>query len=78
MNSGALARRRRPFASSLYDLHLSVTGPVIGCSIPVPVRRDSSKFAFNAKYHFAGRSASSISINFGSCFNPSACRIIVS
>src|SRR6266404_102297 len=64
--------------STSYDLHRSVTGPVIGCAIAAPVRRDSNKFAFSAKYHFAGRSASSISINFGSCFNPSACLIIVS
>jgi hypothetical protein len=63
---------------ALHDLHLNVTGPVIGCTIPDPVRRASNKFAFNPKYHFAGRSASSISINFGSCFNPSACLIIVS
>ena len=61
-----------------YDLHRSVTGPSIGCSIVAPVRRDSIKFAFSAKYHFAGRSASSISIKRGLYFNPSACRIIVS
>jgi len=61
-----------------YDRHRSVTGPSIGCTISPPVRRASIKFAFNAKYHFAGRSASSISISRGLCFNPSACRIIVS
>src|SRR6266404_4383923 len=63
---------------SPHDLHRKVTGPSNGCTISTPVRRDSIKFAFNPKYHLAGRSASSININFGSCFNPSACRIIVS
>src|SRR5260370_31506463 len=61
-----------------HDRHLSVTGPSIGCTIGVPVRRDSSKFAFSAKYHFAGRSASSISINRGLYFNPPTCSIIAS
>jgi len=60
------------------DRQCSVTGPLMGWTIAAPVRRDSSRFAFNPKYHFAGRSASSISINRGLCFNPSACRIIVS
>src|SRR5882757_3502693 len=64
--------------SLLHDRHLNVTGPSIGCTIAPPVRRDSIRLAFSAKYHFAGRSASSISINRGLCFNPSACRIIVS
>jgi len=61
-----------------YERQRKVTGPSIGCAIGAPVRRDSIKFAFSAKYHFAGRSASSISINRGLCFNPSACWIIVS
>jgi hypothetical protein len=61
-----------------YDRQRSVTGPAIGCTIGTPVRRDSIRLAFNPKYHFAGRSASSISIKCGSCFSPSACRIIVS
>src|SRR5712664_3619431 len=63
---------------SSHDRHLKVTGPSIGCTIAAPVRRDSIKLAFKAKYHFAGRSASSMSINRGLCFNPSACWIIVS
>ena len=50
----------------------------MGCSIGNPLRLASIKFCFNVKYHFAGRSASSISINRGLCFNPSACWIIVS
>jgi len=72
------------FRSSYFDFGLSqdrqcsVTGPFIGCAIAAPVRRDSSRLAFSPKYHFAGRSASSISIRRGLCFNPSACRIIVS
>src|SRR5260370_37666548 len=61
-----------------HDRHRSVTGPFIGWTICAPVRRDSISFAFNAKYHFAGRSASSMSIKCGLCFSPSACRIIVS
>ena len=61
-----------------YERQRKVTGPSIGCAIGAPVRRDSIKFAFSAKYHFAGRSASSISINRGLCFSPSACWIIVS
>jgi len=61
-----------------HDRQCSVTGPFIGCVIAAPVRRDSSKFAFKPKYHFACRSASSINISRGLCFNPSACRIIVS
>src|SRR6266852_6507473 len=60
------------------DRQRSVTGPLIGCTIGAPVRRDSRRFAFNAKYHFACRSASSISIKRGLYFNPSACWIIVS
>jgi len=60
------------------DRQCKVTGPFIGCTIAAPVRRDSNKFAFNPKYHFAGRSASSINISRGLCFNPSACKIIVS
>src|SRR6266436_3069365 len=64
--------------SLLHDRHLNVTGPSIGCTIASPVRRDSIRLAFSAKYHFAGRSASSISISRGLCFNPSACWIIVS
>src|SRR6267154_514746 len=59
-------------------LHRKVTTPSNGCTISTPLRRDSIKLAFNPKYHLAGRSASSININLGSCFNPSACRIIVS
>ena len=62
----------------VYDRQRNVTGPSIGCAISAPVLRASIKFAFNAKYHFAGRSASSMSISRGLCFNPSACRIIVS
>ena len=61
-----------------YERQRKVTGPSIGCAIGAPVRRDSIKFAFSAKYHFAGRSASSINIKRGLCFNPSACWIIVS
>ena len=61
-----------------HDRQCSVTAPFIGCTIAAPVRRDSSKPAFSPKYHFAGRSASSINISRGLCFNPSACRIIVS
>ena len=61
-----------------YERQRSVTGPSIGCNIGAPVLRDSIKLAFSAKYHFAGRSASSISINRGLCFNPSACWIMVS
>src|SRR5260370_24228636 len=64
--------------SSSHDRQRNVTGPSIGCTIGAPVRRDSIRLAFSAKYHFAGRSASSISINRGLCFNPSACWIIVS
>src|SRR6266852_5799886 len=64
--------------SSSHDRQRNVTGPSIGCTIGPPVRRDSIRLAFSAKYHFAGRSASSISINRGLCFNPSACWIIVS
>ena len=60
-----------------YERQRKVTGPSIGCAIGAPVRRDAIKFAFSAKYHFAGRSASSININRGLCFNPSACWIIV-
>src|SRR6267154_2506718 len=59
------------------DRHRNVTGPSIGCTIGAPVRRDSIKLAFSAKYHFAARSASSISINRGLCFKPSACWIMV-
>ena len=61
-----------------YDRHRSVTGPLIGWAIVVPVRLASSKLAFSPKYHLAGRSASSISMRRGSCLRPSACRIIVS
>jgi hypothetical protein len=50
----------------------SVTGPLKGCS-PVPF----SRACFNAKYHFAGLSASSISISPGLNRSPSACSIIV-
>ena len=53
------------------------TGPSIGCFIASPVRSASSRACFSAKYHFAGLSASSISISAGSNFNPSACWIIV-
>ncbi len=56
-----------------YDRHRSVTGPCTGCATGSPVRRDSKRFAFRAKYHFAGRSASSISIRCGWYCNPSAC-----
>src|SRR5207245_761555 len=38
-----------------------------------PVRLDSRCAAFNWKYHFAGRSASSISIRLGLCARPRAC-----
>ena len=62
----------------LYDRQCSVTGPSTGWTIGVPFLLDSSRFAFNPKYHFAGRSASSISINRGLCFSPSACWIMVS
>ena len=62
----------------IHDRQCNVTGPLIGCTNSTPVRLDSSKLAFNPKYHLAGRSASSISISRGLCFNPSACWIIVS
>ena len=58
-------------------LHLSVTGPAIGCFISAPVRFASRCAAFNWKYHFAGRSASSISIRCGLCCKPSACSSMV-
>ncbi len=58
-------------------LHLSVTGPSIGCFIGPPDLSDSSRACFSAKYHFAGLSASSISISAGSNFSPSACWIMV-
>src|ERR1700759_4802938 len=50
----------------------SVTGPLKGCS-PVPF----SLACFKAKYHFAGLSASSISISPGLNRSPSACSTIV-
>ena len=59
-------------------LHFNVTGPLMGCRISAPVRRVSRYSFFNWKYHFAGRSASSISIRCGLCFRPSACFSIVS
>jgi hypothetical protein len=65
-------------AKNFYQLRqCKVTGPSKGFLISVPVFRDSVKFCFNAKYHFAGRSASSISINRGLSRSPSACWIIV-
>src|SRR5258706_11022889 len=58
-------------------LHFSVSGPVRGCFISPPVRFASRCAAFNWKYHFAGRSASSISMRCGLCFRPSACSSMV-
>ena len=43
-------------------------GRRMGCFISPPVRRESSRDCFSAKYHFAGRSASSMSIRCGLCF----------
>src|SRR5882762_3373363 len=58
-------------------LHFSVTAPAIGCFISSPLRRASRYACFSWKYHFAGRSASSMSIRCGLCFNPSDCSSIV-
>src|SRR5205807_9298830 len=58
-------------------LHFNVTGPAIGCFISVPVRFASRCAAFNPKYHFVGRSASSICIKCGLCFSSSDCLSIV-
>ncbi len=63
---GASSRQRR------------VTGPSIGCCIARPLSSASSRARFNAKYHFAGRSASSISIRPGLNLSPSACCTMVS
>src|ERR1700730_2265213 len=57
--------------------HFKMTGPVNGCFISPPVLRASKYAAFNPKYHFAGRSASSISIRCGLRFNPSDCLSMV-
>src|SRR5438445_233139 len=58
-------------------LHFSVTGPAIGCFISTPVRLASRCAALSPKYHFAGRSASSINIKCGLCFKPSLCSSMV-
>src|SRR5580700_9789121 len=68
-----LPARPNPVACCFQLLQCSVTGPAIGCS-PVP----RSRACFSAKYHFAGLSASSISISAGPYFSPAACSTIVS
>src|ERR1700722_15817418 len=80
MSSGVSERDADLHSAQLlvYERQWSVTGPLIGCGNGSPVRRDSIRFAFSAKYHFAGRSASSINIKCGLCFKPSACWIMVS
>jgi hypothetical protein len=50
-----------------------VTGPVNGCSNSPPRTAICKRACFNAKYHFAGRSASSISISDGLKRKPCAC-----
>lgn len=71
-DNAACDRFRAPPKRALHDRQRSVTGPSMGCLIGAPVRRDSNRLAFNPKYHFAGRSASSINISRGECCNPSA------
>src|SRR5712692_8544291 len=72
LNSRSKVPTRSGRPTLCYDRQRNVTGPSIGCTIAAPVRRDSIRLAFSAKYHFARRSASSISINRELCFTPSA------
>src|SRR5437868_9002705 len=66
---------KREIVSGFQDRQCSVTGPSMGCTMGAPVRRDSSRLAFRAKYHFAWRSASSMSIRRGLCLDRKSTRL---
>src|ERR1017187_7333423 len=65
-------QRGEEFSVPRFQLrHLNVTGPPIGCRNSPPVFFISRYALFSPKYHFAGRSASSISMRCGLYFSPS-------